>query len=93
MKNAIQSFKSKTTSIISENNVEEIEIESQTTSKSEEIELLNLSSEEEEYKPTKKQLINQPKIKNLLQKVEPQKRKIRQLFYFEFYISNSFSLI
>ena len=40
MKNAIQSFKSKTTSIISENNVEEIEIESQKTSKSEEIELL-----------------------------------------------------
>jgi hypothetical protein len=65
MKNAIKSFKSKTTSTISENDVEEIEMvsSSQNINKSEEIELLNLSDEEEEYKPNKNKLINQPKTK------------------------------
>jgi hypothetical protein len=78
MKNAIQSFKSKTTSTISENDVEEIEMvtsSSRNVNKSEEIELLNLSDEEEEYKPNKNKLINQPKTKKTAAKSRTTKKK------------------
>jgi hypothetical protein len=52
-------------STISENDVEEIEMitSSKNINKREDIELLNLSDEKEEYKPNKNKFINQPKTK------------------------------